>query len=136
MKVILAGAQYREGDVQLVGGSYAWEGRVEIYMSGMWGTITDSQWTGDDAQTACRKLGYFKPGLFNCIPFSLKVIITKNTGAIPLVGAYFGEGSGIIHLDYVLCSGTEYNLTDCEIAKNTRTEHSEDVGVFCQPGED
>ena len=55
-------AQYQTGDVRLVGGSYQWEGRVEIYMSGSWGTVTDSQWSSDDALVVCRKLGYFTPG--------------------------------------------------------------------------
>ena len=55
--------QYRDGDIRLVGGSYQWEGRVEIYFSGTWGTITDSDWTSDDAQVVCRKLGHFKPGI-------------------------------------------------------------------------
>jgi hypothetical protein len=54
--------QYQDGDIRLVGGSYQWEGRVEIYFSGAWGTITDSNWTSDDAQVVCRKLGHFKPG--------------------------------------------------------------------------
>ena len=35
---------------------------MEIYFSGTWGTITDSDWTSDDAQVVCRKLGHFKPG--------------------------------------------------------------------------
>ena len=55
--------QYRDSDIRLVGGSYQWEGRVEIYFSGTWGTITDSGWSSDDAQVACCKLGYFKPGI-------------------------------------------------------------------------
>ena len=55
--------QYRDGDIRLVGGSYQWEGGVEIYLSGTWGTITDTDWTSDDAQVVCRKLGHFKPGV-------------------------------------------------------------------------
>ena len=55
-------AQYRDGDIRLVGGSYQWEGRVEIYFSETWGTVTDSDWTSNDAQAVCRKLGYFRPG--------------------------------------------------------------------------
>ena len=35
---------------------------MEIYFSGTWGTITDSDWTSDDAQVVCRKLGHFKTG--------------------------------------------------------------------------
>ena len=54
--------QHRDGDIRLEEGSYQWEGRVEIYFSGTWGTITDSEWSRDDAQVVCRKLGYFKPG--------------------------------------------------------------------------
>ena len=57
-----ADAQYGYGDIRLVGGSYQWEGRVEIFISGTWGTITDSEWTNNDAQVVCRKLGHFKPG--------------------------------------------------------------------------
>ena len=48
---------------RLVGGSYPWEGRVEIFLSSQWGTITDPVWTSDDAQVICRKLGHFKPGI-------------------------------------------------------------------------
>ena len=47
-------------------------------------------------------------------------------------GAYFGRGSGPIHLDHIVCSGTEYNLTDCETGTGTRqSSHSEDLGVKC-----
>ena len=67
----LLGAQYRDGAIRLIGGSYPWEGRVEIYFSGIWGTITDSDWTSDDAHVVCRKMGYFKPGEMVCILVAL-----------------------------------------------------------------
>ena len=58
-------------------------------------------------------------------------------GATGLTGAYFGSGSGPIHLDSVVCSGTEYNLTDCQVGKGTRqSSHSEGVGVKCQTSKD
>ena len=63
------GAQFKDGDIYLIGGSYPWEGRVEIYFSGTWGTITDPEWTSDDAQAVCRQLGYFKPGKVEYILF-------------------------------------------------------------------
>ena len=50
-----------------------------------------------------------------------------------MTGGYYGSGSGPIHLDYVVCSGTEYSLTDCQTRNKTRqSSHSEDVGVKCQ----
>ena len=47
---------YKEGDIRLVGGSYYWEGRVEIYWSGTWGAISDSSWTATEANVVCRQL--------------------------------------------------------------------------------
>ena len=35
-------------------------------MSGVWGTISDSDWTDEDAAVVCRKLGHFRPGI-TCI---------------------------------------------------------------------
>ena len=55
-------AQYGDGNLRLVGGSYQWEGRVEVFFNRSWGTITDSNWTSEDAQAVCRTLGYFRPG--------------------------------------------------------------------------
>ena len=55
-----------------------------------------------------------------------------SAGASAHPGAYFGQGSGPIHFDHVLCSGSEYNLTDCETGNGTRqSSHEEDVGVKC-----
>ena len=51
-----AEGSYREGDIRLVGGPTNWEGRVEIFLNGRWGTIRDSQWTVSDARVICRQL--------------------------------------------------------------------------------
>ena len=64
-------------------------------------------------------------------------VATNLLEASGLSGAYFGSGSGPIHLDYVVCSGTEYTLTDCQTGTGTRqSSHSEDVGVKCQTSKD
>ena len=49
-------SSYREGYIRLVGGDYNWEGRVEIFYSGTWSTISDTSWTSSDATVVCRQL--------------------------------------------------------------------------------
>ena len=57
------------------------------------------------------------------------------TGATAHADAYFGEGSGLIHLTFVKCSGLEYDVTECETQNlESSFSHSLDVGVKCQPG--
>ena len=55
--IYYTGSVYRDGDVHLVGGSRAWEGRVEIFF-GSWGTIHEISQYAKVAQVVCRQLGY------------------------------------------------------------------------------
>ena len=61
------------GDLRLVGGNVDQEGRVEICIGNIWGTVCDDFWGNTDAQVVCGKLGYLKTGMSNAI-FSLQVI--------------------------------------------------------------
>ena len=101
--------------VRLVGGSTYYEGRVEVYYNGIWGTVCDDRWSTFDAYVVCRQLGFGLTGR----SFSR---------------AHFGEGLGPIWLDNVACSGSESTLASCghlgvNITRNC--DHHEDAGVRC-----
>ena len=84
------------------------------YNSGGWGTVCDDLWSIEDADVACRMLGFKSASSY-----------TKR--------ASFGEGTGIVWLDNVQCQGTESSLLLCShlgLAVHN-CEHNEDAGVVC-----
>ncbi len=101
------------GDVRLVGGSSASEGRVEICMGNSWGTVCDDLWGVQDARVVCRQLGY------------------SIVNPAARVRAFFGAGTGQILLDDVRCTGTELRLADCPATTMHNCNHGEDAGVTC-----
>ena len=102
-------------EIRLVGGSTYYEGRVEVYHNGEWGTVCDDGWSSTDARVVCRQLGLGTYGS------------SRNY-------AYYGQGSGPIWLDNVYCTGSESTISSCShLGFNvTRScSHSEDAGVWC-----
>ena len=102
-------------DIRLVDGSTPNEGRVEICFNNQWGTICDDRFDSNEAQVACRQLGY------------------SNAGAVALGDGFFGRGLNAIHLDELQCNGTEAMLSDClhSGVGVHDCNHFEDAGVLC-----
>ncbi|XP_067153745.1 neurotrypsin isoform X3 [Apteryx mantelli] len=88
-------ADCEPGSVRLQGGKNEFEGTVEVYLNGVWGTICGSHWDNNDATVICRQLALSEKGTAKHIPFA-------GLGLIPV---YWSE---------VRCHGDEENILLCE----------------------
>ena len=57
------------GDIRLADGNTLSEGRVEVCLNGVWGTVCDDSWGTTDAQVVCNQLGYSPTGIKLKYPF-------------------------------------------------------------------
>ncbi|CAG2237291.1 Neurotrypsin [Mytilus edulis] len=99
--------------IQLRGGKNRYQGRIEIFHSGKWGTVCDDKFDQNDARVVCRMLGLETP-----------VILNTNS---------FGEGAGEIWADELECTGEEHDIAGCPFPGfgNNDCTHKEDVSLIC-----
>ncbi|XP_069120538.1 scavenger receptor cysteine-rich domain-containing protein DMBT1-like [Argopecten irradians] len=100
-------------NIRLVEGRSPFEGRVEVFYNGTWGTICDDSWDERDARVVCRQLGY--------------------SSGVARSNAYFGRGEEPTWLDDVRCDGNETRIQECQSSLwgNENCNHGEDAGVEC-----
>ena len=55
-------ADCTSGDIRLSGYSSLLQGRVEVCLDGVWGTVCNSGWGTADASVVCKQLGYSSAG--------------------------------------------------------------------------
>ena len=53
------------GEVELFGSISQHNGRVEICVNGVWGTVCDDAWDTLDSSVVCRQLGFSRLGKDN-----------------------------------------------------------------------
>ena len=56
--VLCATASCNNSDVRLVNGFSDYEGRVEVCLNGVWGTVCDDFWSTNDAKVVCKQLNF------------------------------------------------------------------------------
>ncbi|XP_078584191.1 scavenger receptor cysteine-rich type 1 protein M130-like [Branchiostoma floridae x Branchiostoma japonicum] len=104
--------------LRLVGSRVPWKGRLQIRPWGAleWGAVCNTGWTEAEAGFVCRQMGY--------------------TGGVTSSGqADIGEGSEIIWLGDVTCSGDETNILLCGFSwEPSDCDHSQDVQLVCTGG--
>nr|XP_034333604.1 scavenger receptor cysteine-rich type 1 protein M130-like isoform X7 [Crassostrea gigas] len=107
-------AEVRCIPVRLSGGYSNKEGRVEVFMNNVWGTICDAGWDSVDTRIVCNTLfGY-------------------SYGGTKVSAGHFAQGVGDILLANVSCTGSESNVLECKHSLMTdHCTHSKDVAVKC-----
>ncbi|VDH99035.1 Hypothetical predicted protein [Mytilus galloprovincialis] len=104
--------------VRLVSGAGPWEGRVEVFMHGQWGTICDSSFNVEEASVICRMVGF-------------KEAFTQPR---MMLSSYFGQSNLPIRMSEVSCSGTELDINACILGTwgNNTCSRTHEVGVDCR----
>ena len=102
-------------NVRVAGGSSPFEGRVETYHSGAWGSVCDDGWDLNDAEVVCQQLGF-------------------GSALQAFNGSHFPAGSGFTMLSEVDCIGDETSLSFCLHPgwRSSSCLHSRDAGVQCE----
>jgi neurotrypsin len=102
--------------VRLVGGSDHTEGRFELAIGGVWGTVCDAGFSDIDAEVACVSLGF-----------------DQNQGNF--LRNKYGPGNAAMHFRDVDCVGTELAIDDCPhspLGEVGDCTHDNVVSISCE----
>ena len=124
-----------QGALRLIKGTTSNEGRLEICIYSIWGTVCANSFDTNDARVACRQLRYEvdngQSKLHYNTDFQCMIAVSYYNSA------HFGQGTGPIWLSHLLCTGTEQNILECPrdvfLGSSYLCSHSKDVSVVC-PG--
>lgn len=96
------------GDLRIAGGTSS-RGRLEVFLDAQWGTVCDDEFDNREAQVACRQMGF-------------------SNGTDDTTGIYThwspAETQVPVHLDDLLCTGSESKLIDCRLRCDNDNPHN------------
>uniref|UniRef100_A0A183IID0 Neurotrypsin n=1 Tax=Soboliphyme baturini TaxID=241478 RepID=A0A183IID0_9BILA len=98
-------------DVRLVDGKFKWEGKIEVFHGGKWGSVCDDGWNINAASVVCRQLGY---------PQALRT--------------WIGQPSEPVYMmDDIKCTGKERYLNECAFGgwMKSNCGPNEAAGIQC-----
>ncbi|XP_043936279.1 deleted in malignant brain tumors 1 protein-like, partial [Protopterus annectens] len=100
--------------LRLVNGTTDCSGRVEVHNGLSWVSVCGTNWGMNEAKAVCAQL--------HC-GFPLQV----NSNS------YFGQGSGDVFHEMVMCSGNEISLFTCDLSQPRPSDctHANDASVIC-----
>ena len=130
--------------VRLSDGRNELEGRVEVCMDGVWGTVCNDPWSMENTAVVCSQLGFGKWNETSCDPLFLRccyhAVYVEILCCIGNRGYYINRlAVGIIEVPILLagvqCHGNESQLVGClrDGALIRKCNHNEDVRVVCIP---
>ena len=127
------------GSIRLNGGTIDKEGRVEVCVNGVWGSICDDGWDTTDAIVVCRQLGYSNSS--SCISFSYVCVCFHHVSAgisehYTYGGNHFGASLGPLVYSDMQCEGWEKSIEECTKKNHLEIQCSHDTiaGVTCTDG--
>ena len=94
--------------------SYLYSGRLEVYINGTWGTICSDGWTINEANVACRQMGFVR-----ATPEDWSYNDTSSVSNKEML------------LGHVNCTGNESHLMDCIHNRFPTCGNKIEVGIRC-----
>ena len=103
--------------MRINGQSHPHKGLLELYMNGKWNKICTKNWSFNEANVACRQMGFTR-ALVSDVPYNSR-----------------GFSSEENLLAYINCTGSEPNITSCNFQLSLEEVHncsnSDTVGISC-----
>ena len=101
----------------MVGSNLSYVGRIELEIEGVWGTVEQVGWNIDDANVACRQLGY-------------------NSAVTPMwhTANIFQLEKTFFWMSNISCLGNDTSLFECRYNRSPLRSSKNDAGVLCDTG--